>query len=247
MKLDKIDKTSVVPIYFQLKTLIQERISSGEYPVGMCLPSEREYCEEYGISRMTVRQGISDLVNEGLLRRERGKGTYVVQPKIEQGLQVLTSFTEEMKRRNMHPGTRLIHMVTCPAAGHVARQLGLEIGAGVYEIVRLRLADDEPMAIETAYVPICNLPNLTEDKVATGSLYEVMREIGIEIAHATQTLEAALAKGTEATKLNIKNKAPVLLIERTTYASGGQAIEFVKSVYRGDRYKFAIDLTSLNI
>lgn len=240
----KIDKNSVVPIYFQLKTLIQKRISSGEYPVGLCLPSEREYCEEYAISRMTVRQAISDLVNEGLLRRERGKGTYVARPKIEQGLQVLTSFTEDMKRRNMHPGTQLIHMVTCLATGHVARQLGIVDGESVYEIARLRLANDEPMAIETAYVPIGNLPNLTEEKVATGSLYEVMRENGLEITHATQTLEATLAKVWEATKLNIKNKAPVLLIERTTYSSGGQAIEFVKSVYRGDRYKFAIDLRS---
>jgi len=240
----KIDKTSVVPIYFQLKTLIQERMASGEYPVGLCLPSEREYCEEYGISRMTVRQAIIDLVNEGLLRRERGKGTFVAQPKIEQELQVLTSFTEEMKRRNMQPGTQLIHMVICPATGHVARQLGLKDGESVYEIVRLRMADDEPMAIETAYLPIANLPNLTEEKVATGSLYEVMRESGHEIARATQTLEATLAKATEATKLNIKNKGPVLLIERTTYTSGGQAIEFVKSVYRGDRYKFAIDLRS---
>lgn len=240
----KIDKTSVVPIYFQLKTLIQDRITSGEYPVGLCLPSEREYCDEYGISRMTVRQAIIDLVNEGFLRRERGKGTYVAQPKIEQKLQVLTSFTEEMKRRDMQPGTRLIHMAICPATGHVASQLSLKEGELVYEIVRLRLADDEPMAIETAYLPIANLPNLTEEKVATGSLYEVMRESGLEIAHATQTLEATLAKPTEATMLNIKNKGPVLLIERTTYASGGQAIEFVKSVYRGDRYKFAIDLRS---
>ena len=240
----KIDKTSVVPIYYQLKKLIQERISSGEYPVGMCLPSEREYCEEYGISRMTVRQAISDLVNEGLLWRERGKGTYVAQQKLEQGLQALTSFTEDMKQRNMRPGTRLIHMNTCPATGHVARQLGIEDGEIVYEIARLRLADDEPMAIETAYVPIGILPNLTEERVATGSLYEIMREIGIEIAHATQTLEAVQAKVAEAIKLNIKNKASVLLIERTTYASGGQAIEFVKSVYRGDRYKFTIDLSS---
>lgn len=240
----KIDKSSVVPIYFQLKTLIQEKISSREYPVGMCLPSEREYCEEYGISRMTVRQAISDLVNEGLLRRERGKGTYVTQPKIEQGLQALTSFTEDMKQRNMHAEAQLIHMTICPATSHVSRHLGIEAGESVYEIARLRLADDEPMAIETAYIPICNLPNLTEEKVATGSLYALMRERGIEITHATQTLEASLAKATEATKLKIKNKAPVLLIERTTYASGGQSVEFVKSVYRGDRYKFAIDLRS---
>jgi len=240
----KIDKSSVVPIYFQLKTLIQERITSGEYPIGMCLPSEREYCLEYDISRMTVRQAISDLVNEGLLRRERGKGTYVSQPKIEQGLQALTSFTEDMKQRNMHPGTRLIHMLTCLATGRVAKQLGIEDGESVFEIKRLRLADDEPMAIETAYVPLGNLPDFTEAKVATGSLYEVMRERGIEIAHATQTLEASQAKATEATILNIKNKAPVLLIERTTYAAGGEPIEFVKSVYRGDRYKFAIDLKS---
>ncbi len=237
-----INKTSVVPIYYQLKTMIQECISSGEYPVGMCLPSEREFCEQYGISRMTVRQAISELVNEGLLRRERGKGTYVARPKIEQGLQALTSFTEDMKRRNMRPGTRLIHMSTYPATGHLARQLGVADGVEVYEIARLRLADDEPMAIETAYVPVGNLPYLREDVVATGSLYEVMRERGIAIAYAEQTLEAALAKPAEAAKLNIKNKGPVLLIERTTYSTDGRVIEFVKSVYKGDRYKFAIHL-----
>lgn len=238
-----IDKTSVVPIYYQLKTLIQERISTGEYPVGMCLPSEREYCEEYGISRMTVRQAISELVNEGLLRRERGKGTYVAQPKIEQGLQGLTSFTEDMKRRNMHPGTKLIQMSVGPATGHVAARLGLAEGTEVYEIARLRLADGEPMAIETAYIPVSYLPNLPEEAIATGSLYEAMRQQGIQMAYADETLEAALARANESRRLNIKSKAPVLLIERTTYTSDGKAIEFVKSVYRGDSYKFAIRLS----
>ncbi|HMM22533.1 MAG TPA: GntR family transcriptional regulator [Selenomonadales bacterium] len=238
-----IDKSSVVPIYYQLKTLIQNRIAAGEYPVGARLPSERELCELHGISRMTVRQAVNDLVNEGRLTREQGRGTFVAKPKIEQGLVALSSFTEEMKRRSLIPGTKLLGFRVTAAEGRVAERLGVAAGEPIHEITRLRLADNEPMAIEISHLPLRYVPSLPPDLVAAGSLYEILRSSGIDMAYAEQTLEASLAKAKETEILRVKPKAPVLLMERTTYRSDGRAVEYVKSVYRADRYRFSIRLT----
>lgn len=242
-----VDKSSVVPIYYQLKTLIQNRIASGEYPIGTRLPSERELCEMYEISRMTVRQAINDLVNEGRLMREQGRGTFVAKPKIEQGLFALSSFTEEMKRRNMTPGAKLLDFRVTTAEGRAAERLGVAEGEQIHEVTRLRLADNEPMAIEISNLPLRYVPNLTSDMVASGSLYETLRNRGITMAYAEQTLEASLAKAKEAEILRVKPKAPVLLMERTTYMANGQAVEYVKSIYRADRYRFSIRLTGSEI
>jgi GntR family transcriptional regulator len=238
-----LNKSSIVPIYHQLKTLIQNRILSGEYAIGAQLPSERELCDTYAISRMTVRQAIIDLVNDGLVKRERGRGSYVAKPKIEQGLQ-LTSFTEEMRRRNMNPGTRLLSLRTCVAEGRSVDRLQLSQDRNIHCIVRLRLADGEPMAIETCHIPVSLLPALSPGSLEHGSLYATLRETGLCMAYAEQTVEASLAKSDEAELLNIKYKAPVLLIERTTYLADTTPLEYVRSVYRADRYKFSLRLTN---
>lgn len=242
-----VDKSSVVPIYYQLKTIIQNKIAEGVYPVGTRLPSERELCEKHAISRMTVRQAINDLVNEGLLMREQGRGTFVTKPKIEQGLFTLSSFTDEMKRRNMIPGAKLLDFRVTTADRKDAARLGLEEGGQIHEITRLRLADNEPMAIEISHVPLRYVPELTPEAVAAGSLYEILRNRGIHMAYAEQTLEASLAKVKEAEMLRIKPKAPVLMMERTTFMSNGQVVEYVKSIYRADRYRFSIRLSSAGI
>lgn len=238
-----VDKSSVVPIYHQLKTLIQSRILSGDYPIGTQLPSEREFCDTFAISRMTVRQAIIDLVNDGLLKRERGRGTYVAKPKIEQGLQ-LTSFTEEMHQRNMIAGTRLLSLRTIVAEGRAVNRLSLAEGQRIYCIARLRLANSEPMAIEISHVPVSLLPELTADSLEHGSLYATLRENGFSMEYAEQTVEASLAKSEEAELLKVKPKAPVLLIERTTYLSDNTPLEYVRSIYRADRYKFRLRLTN---
>lgn len=236
-----IDKSSAVPIYYQLKLLLQDRIKSGQYALGTHLPSERELCEEFSISRMTVRQAIQELANEGFLRKERGKGTFVTKPKIEQVLSVLTSFTQDMKSRNLQPGTELINFSVIHATERLADLLQITADTPVYEIVRLRLADNEPMAIETAYVPTVFCPDLQLQDVSGGSLYEVLRSKGnLQMHNAYQSMEASLATQAEAKLLRVKPKAPVLLIERFTDDVQGKRIEYVKSVYRGDRYKFAI-------
>ncbi len=238
-----IDKSSVVPIYYQLKMVIQERIKSGQYAVGMCLPSEREFCEEYGISRMTVRQAISDLVKEGLLYRERGKGTYVASPKIEQGLTKLTSFTEDMLNRNVKPGVRLVELKQIKADEHLEKILQVEPGTLLHELSRVRLADDEPMAIERVYVPVHFYPALSAEQVAHGSLYEVLRkEAHLTIHEAVQSIEATLAGPHEAELLNIKPKSAVMLMKRITQNANGEIFEYAESIYRGDRYIFKTKL-----
>lgn len=240
----QVDKSSVIPIYHQLKKLIQASIDNGDYPEGTCLPSEREFCLKYAISRMTVRQAISELVNEGLLRRERGKGTFVAKPKLNQRLSVLSSFTEDMAMKNMIPGAQLLSFNIIKAVGLIRENLYLSDNDDVYEIKRLRLADNEPMAIETSHIPVRILPNLKQNQIQQGSLYAFLKKNGIIISHGQQNIEASLASQQEAEQLHIRRNAPVLLIARTVYDEHGTPIEYVRSVYRGDRYRFTIQLNA---
>ncbi|WP_027417206.1 GntR family transcriptional regulator [Aneurinibacillus terranovensis] len=235
-----IKKDSPIPLYYQLEEYIRSQINSGAMKPKEAIPSEREISEELGISRMTVRQAITNLVNDGLLVRHKGKGTFVAEKKFEKGPSVF-SFTEEMRRRNLRPSARIIEMKTIPAGGSMAEQLEIPTGESVYEICRLRLADDEPMAIETAYIPVRYIPGLNEQLLAAkGSLYELLHENGIKLRQVERTLEASLATANEAKLLNIKSKTAVLLVKGRTYSEEGKVIEFVKSIYRGDRYTFAV-------
>lgn len=196
----------------------------------------------YEISRMTVRQAINNLVNDGYLVRKRRKRTFVATKKIEQPLKGLTSFSEDMRARGMVPGTTLLAFHTIPASPSFASQLGIGEGEGVYEIHRIRLADGLPMALETAYVPCSLVPGLTEQNVS-GSIYEfIENKLGLTIRSETQVLEASVARKLEAELLQIKEGAPVLLIQRNSYLQTGQPLEIVKSVYRADRYKFMIEM-----
>src|SRR5215210_2988344 len=141
-------KSGPLPRYYQLKEIIRERLRTGEWAPGSLIPSERELCERYGISRMTARQSISELVNEGLLYREQGKGTFVGHPKIAQQLLRLTGFTEDMRAREQRPGAKVLRAEMWPAAAATAERLRVRLGQPVYRLRRLRLADSEPLALE---------------------------------------------------------------------------------------------------
>lgn len=237
-----INKHSPLPIYYQLEQGIKEMIEKGQLQPGEMIPSEREWAETYEISRMTVRQAINNLVNDGYLVRKRGKGTFVATKKIEQPLKGLTSFSEDMRARGMVPGTKLLAFHTVPAPLSFAKQLGIDEGEEIYEIRRIRLADGLPMALETAYVPCSLVPGLTEQNVS-GSIYEfIEKKLGLAIRSATQILEASVARKLEEELLQMKEGAPVLLIQRNSYLQNGQPLEIVKSVYRADRYKFMIEM-----
>ncbi|MDN7242892.1 GntR family transcriptional regulator [Planococcus sp. N028] len=239
----KIDKEGVVPIYYQLKTMIKEQVEGGRWKPDDMIPSERELSEKYKISRATVRQAINELVQEGILYRKRGMGTYVAKPKINQGLTKLTSFTSDMQRRGHKPGSKVLHMKVVPPSKKAAEALMLDAEDEVVELFRLRLADDEPMAIEKTFLPLEKVSPLLNDSLENKSLYAELKEkCNLDLVQATQTIEISYPDQTEAQFLGIRENEPVLLIERTTFLENSIPIEYVCSLYRADRYKFTIEM-----
>ncbi|MFB9757390.1 GntR family transcriptional regulator [Ectobacillus funiculus] len=237
-----IDKSSPLPIYYQLEEQIKKQIESGELQPGDMLPSEREYAELINISRMTVRQAMNNLVDDGYLYRQKGRGTFVAEKKVEQELGSLTSFTEDMKARGLVPSSKLLSFEIVPAPEKIANQLQIKEYAPVYEIKRIRLADQVPMALEIVYASANLIKGLTEEKV-NHSLYQYIEEqLHLKIGHAAQSVEASIASETEGEHLNIRKGSPILLLQRNTYLEDGTPLEFVKSSYRADRYTFTIHI-----
>ena len=238
-----IDKHSPIPMYYQIMSQLREKIAAGEYAVNSALPPERELVETYHVSRMTIRQAILELVNEGILVRRKGIGTFVAPPKLEQALSRLTSFTEDMAQRGMKAGSRIISFKEMLPDPTIRKALGLSEGDKVFESVRLRLADEEPMALETTTLTASLCPGLQADALVNQSLYKVLTErYGLQLDYARQDLEPILASPHEAALLNVESGSPLLLIHRITYDQDGRAFEYVKSLYRGDRYKFVTEL-----
>ncbi len=237
-------KGSPLPLYFQLKQIIREQIEEGTLKPLDRLPSERELSLRYGISRMTVRQSLTELVNEGLLYRRQGKGTFVASPKIDQGLLGLTGFTEEITARGLRPESRLLSLQRVEASPRVSEALGLSLDKRVIRLERLRLANGNPMALEVTHLPLRLFPGFMEgDFSGSGSLYELMEaRYGIRLHRARQVLEAGVAGQREADLLEVPAGAPILMIERVTYSDKGTPVELARAIYRGDRYKFTVEL-----
>ncbi|WP_081415000.1 phosphonate metabolism transcriptional regulator PhnF [Ectobacillus panaciterrae] len=238
-----INKYSPFPIYYQIQEWIKQKIEAGEWKSGDKIPSENELCDTFDVSRMTIRQAINNLVEQGYLYRKRGIGTFVQLPKVEQRLQGMTGFTEDMKARGMKPSSALLSFELVSASARVADKLHLEDGASVYEVRRIRLADDEPIAFETTYLSPLVVKEINED-ILQNSLYEHLEQkLGYKLLRATQTIEAAVAAEEEAPHLHISKRAPVLVVEQTSYAEDDVPLEYVKCIYRGDRYKFITNIS----
>lgn len=243
MKPIQLNKSIPIPLYFQLKQYLIQQIENGEWKPGDLLPSEREMSELYGISRMTVRQALIELVNEGRLVREQGKGTFVAEPKISQGLLRLTSFSEDMRARGMTPGAIVLDRATIPADLKLAQELNVPEGDPIIRIKRVRLADERPMAIEQSHIPLSRFPSAAEQDFNQISLYKWLEmSYGVHISHARQTIEVGIPQPEEAEILHIPRTMPILLTERTTFDILNQPVELAKSIYRGDRYKLTVDL-----
>ncbi len=240
---ESIDKHSPIPMYYQIMNQLRAKISEGEYAVNSTLPPERELVETYQVSRMTIRQAISELVNEGILIRRKGIGTFVAPPKLEQPLSSLTSFTEDMAQRGMKAGGHIVSFKETLPDPTIRKTLGLSAEDKVFECVRLRLADEEPMALETTTLVASICSGLQREDLENQSLYKVLAERwGIELDYATQSLEPILAPSHEATLLHIAPGSPLLLMHRISYDQNDRAVEHVKSLYRGDRYKIVTEL-----
>lgn len=237
-----IDKKSPIPIYHQLEEYIKQLIESEQLVPGDILPSEREYSVKFGISRMTVRQAITNLVNDRYLYRVKGKGTFVMEKKFEQDLQGLTSFSEDMKARGMEASSKLIKFNIIPAHLKLANLLDIQEHDPVYEIVRIRLAEKIPMALERTYISANLVQGLTNE-IVQNSLYEYIENtLHMKIASGTQVIEASIANEQEVKYLEIPEQSPIMIMERSSRLDNQTIFEVVKSSYRADRYKFIIDL-----
>jgi GntR family transcriptional regulator len=209
---------------------------------GAAIPPERVLCTRLGVSRMTLRRAIDDLVREGYLDRQHGRGTFVAVPKIAQSL-TMTSFSEEMRRRGLQPGSRTLSLRRVSAGAPLGRRLETPPATMVLQFHRLRLADDEPMAIETLNVPAASVPDLSAADLEDTSFYELLgSRYGIVIASGRQTIEPTVSNEEESDLLGVPLHSPAFLFERTSRTAEGTVIEFVRSIYRGDRYQLEVEL-----
>jgi GntR family transcriptional regulator len=213
-----------------------------ELAVGDAIPPERRLASELGVSRPTLRSAIDELVREGLLRRRHGSGTYVSEPKIALPL-TMTSFTEDMARRGMRAGSHVISFEPISAGAKLGRRLRISPADEVWAVRRLRLADDVSMAIEFLHVPRRLLPELSREDLEEHSFYKLLRDRhGIVIASGIQTIEPTVVDEDEAEMLGVPVHSPAFLFERTTDSEGGDVVEYVRSLYRGDRYRLVTEL-----
>jgi GntR family transcriptional regulator len=211
--------------------------------VGEAIPSERQLSVELGVSRLTLRAALDDLVREGYLERRHGAGTYVSEPKIAQELS-MTSFTEDMRRRGMVPSSRTLELKTVPAGARLGRLLHVSPSQPVTVVKRLRYADRETMAIETLHVSESLVPGLNAKDLEERSFYELLEErFGIVVVGGTQAIEPTVTNEEESAALGVPLHSPAFLFERTTKAADGTIVEYVRSIYRGDRYRLVSDLT----
>ncbi|MBE1576620.1 MULTISPECIES: GntR family transcriptional regulator [Amycolatopsis] len=228
------------PKYWALKQHLLDLLDA--LPPGSPIPTERALAGEFTVSRTTVRQALADLTAEGRLHRVQGKGTFAAEPKLAQRLQ-LSSYTEDMRKQGLKPSSKLLEIDELPVEADLAKLLGIRVGAKILRLRRLRLADSQPMALETTHLPLGRFRGLRKHVSAGGSLYAVLREhYGVELERAEETIETALAGPHEAEMLGADVGMPMLLLSRHSYATDGKPVEFARAIYRGDRYKFVTTL-----
>jgi GntR family transcriptional regulator len=240
---NSIDRNGQTPIYEQIYKNLRNKIETEEISGGELFPSERELAERFGVSRMTVRQALNTLKNEGLIYHERGIGAFVSKRKLDVHTRNLVGFTEEMKERGLEPSSQLLLAEIEAADEETAKDLGIEKGDEVFHLQRLRLADDSPMAFEDAYLPASRYPNLANFNLEKTSLYQILEEeYGTRMSHAEEILEAVIFDKEMAKILSVKPNSPALVVHRVVFSDANLAVESVKTFYRADRYRATFKL-----
>jgi GntR family transcriptional regulator len=235
-----VDINSPKPLYEQIKEYILHNIHAGTFAPDTRIPSERDLSRQFGVSRLTVNKAIKELVQAGWLHTQIGKGTFISPETIDQALDTLTSFTEEMSRRGQRTGSRVLQAEIIAAPEEHARMLGIPAGVGMVLLRRVRMANNQPVALETSSFSAAACPGILDRfDFSRDSLYAVWRQIyHLQPTYAEQTFEARQATLDEAHALEINEGDPVLSITRVTFGANDRPLEYVQSAYRGDRYKF---------
>jgi GntR family transcriptional regulator len=248
-KLKTIDELSSVPKYIQLINILKEKIDSGEWKLQDSLPPERELTSFYGISRATVRESLKHMAQEGYIYRIHGQGNYVAHPKIRQSQTVLHSFTDDLNAKGLLVGQKILEMERLPPSDLVRAHLELsESVETVLKIKRLRYANDQPIGLQTAYLPLTVDQDLSiKELEEIGSLYSLLvSKFNIVPVDAYETVEAFAANENEAELLAVEIGSPLLLCERTTFSAQFKPIEYVKMMYPAGSYKYVMRITRSN-
>lgn len=231
-----------LPLYSQIKAIIQAQIDDEELKPGDRAPSERGLATRYGVSRMTARQALQALEQEGLIQRVQGVGSFVAQSKITESLPHLIGFSEDMRRRGLAPSTQVLSIREELPTRLLAKELQLNLGQTVTHIHRVRSASGERMALETASIPSHRCPGIAGEDL-TGSLYDLLeRKYGIVLSRASQVIEGIHAGPAEAELLAIPVGSVLLRLRRSSLDAEGTPIEHVVALYRADRWMFQVDL-----
>jgi len=236
-----IERNSPIPLYYQLKQVLVDRIASGEWRPGDMLPTEEKLTEEYNLSRTTVRQALKELELEGLISRYRGRGTFVARPKLSHSPDPHYSLTDFLLQQGAQPGWRILSTEWLPVPAEVAKRLEIKPGTDVYCLRRLRLADDEPIGYHIAYV----VPAFAEAievvrQAQGGSLHYLSGGNHLVGSTATRIIEAVPAPAQVAEMLEIDTGSPLLQIRRVVVSRDGRPIEELQAMYRGDRFQYHI-------
>jgi GntR family transcriptional regulator len=240
---DVINRASKLPLHQQLYDFLRGKIRSGEWTEGQMIPTEPELINQYGVSRIVIRQVLNRLVNEGLIFRQQGRGSFVAERRLEEGLSRIISFTEDMRQRELIPKTRILFNGLVPAPEDIAEHLGIQSGDELAHLRRLRLANDEPMSIEEAYLVHRYFPGVLNEDYELVPLRETLQQkYGVRIIRARQVIRAVQATAEQARLLTTQGKSPLLLIERVSFSEQDQPVEFLRIYYRGDRYSLYNDL-----
>jgi GntR family transcriptional regulator len=241
-----LNRSSYKPLYLQISEYLRLMIENSDLKPGERVPSENELVAQYTVSRNTARLAINALISQGMVYRVQGKGTYVTPSRLRFEIYQLSGFSEEVRRMGLAPSSRLLRMERMEPSVKVAQHLGLAPRQQVYFIERLRLADDEPMAVNLSYLPCDLVPDLENEDLERGSLYEILeRKFGLQPMRAEQVVRPAAATIYEAELLQVRPGYPLLVVEGTIVLEDGRPVEWTRILYRGDRYEFMIHPTRL--
>lgn len=233
-----LNRASSIPLHIQLANLLREQALRKELRPNDRLPSERELCRQYGVSRITVRQALQTLSQEGLVYSSIGKGTYIADIAMTEELRPFSSFTQDLERRGMRATSQVLEAAIIPADSHLADTLKLREGSEIVRLHRLRLADGIPIALQLTHLPHHLCPNLLRFDFTNQSLYAVLRtEYGLRLARSATVIEACLASPQEAELLKLPQPSALLVSIQTTYLDSGVIIEVTRSAFNPERYK----------
>lgn len=231
-----------IPKYIQVKEEVKRKILSKEWADGCKIPVESEFCDMYGVSRITIRKALEELQNEGYLIKIQGKGTFVCEEHVEQRLSKFYSFSEELARKGMEEYASVLELTIVKADDKLAQRLEILPGSPVFRIYRLRNTNRGPYAIEKSYIPQNLIPSLSAEEINEKGLYKTLAANGVSVNYAQETFKAINVNSEQSILLKVRVDAAAISLHRTAY-NGRNVVEYCESIVRGDFFSYSVELS----